>query len=239
MNALAERFAILSTRVFSISELTVANDGDPFGMCLKCDFPGIGQIAIEPFQETRLDAFRSFYDRCDPGWDLSAESRSLCDQHDTSRKTLLEIVGRVVSREDARYLILAQNHVIGYLVIEEIGRIRAGERTFFGESYHAELDIAVSDRFHGSGLASFAMLFLKLIAAVAGVGLGLIVSPENHRAILFYRKRGFVLAGEKDVFIARTGDRLTGQLWYVLGKNEFVDEGTETPRLDGRADMTT
>jgi ribosomal protein S18 acetylase RimI-like enzyme len=224
MNEYTERFVKLATRDFSVSGLAVRNDRNPFGVCVTCHFPGVGKIAIEPFQEEHFAAFRDFYDRRDPQWDLSGESRALCDQHDTSSRTLSEIVSRVSSEEDSRFLIVTQGHVVGYILIEEIGRIQAGERTFFGEDHYAELDIAVADRFHGTGLASFAMLFLKLAAAIAGVGLGLVTSPENHRAIRFYGKHGFVLAGHKDVFIPHTGERKPRQPWYVLERNE-LEEG--------------
>jgi ribosomal protein S18 acetylase RimI-like enzyme len=212
----------------AVSDLSVRNDSNPFRVRLTCDFPGIGLMTIEPFQEKHFESFRHFYDRCDPEWDLSAESRALCDQHDTSSDTLSEIVRRVASEEDARFLICTHNHVIGYILIEEIGRIKAGEKTFFGEDYYAELDIAVSDRFHGTGLASFSMLFLKLVAAIAGVGLGLITSPENERAISFYIKHGFAPAGHKDIYIPHTGERTVRQPWYLLEKNE-LEEG-KAPR---------
>jgi len=224
MNEYTGKFVELATREFSVSDLVVENDGNPFALCLMCDFPGIGRISIEPFQEKHFEAFRDFYERQDPEWDLSAESRSSCDQHDTSDTTLAEIVGRVSSEEDARFLILTRGRVIGYILIEEIGRIRAGEKTFFGEAHNAELDIAVSDRFHGIGLGSFAMLFLKLVAAIAGVGLGLVTSPENRRAVRFYEKQGFVRAGQRDIIVPSTGQRRPRNPWYILERNE-IEEG--------------
>jgi len=230
MNEYTERFRLVVAREFSVSDLVVRNDGNPFALCLTCDFPAIGRIIIEPFQEKKIGAFRDFYERQDPEWDLSAESRSKCDQHDTSDTTLAEIVGRVSSEEDARFVILTRGRVIGYILIEEIGRIKAGEKTFFGEHHYAELDIAVSDRFHGIGLGSFAMLFLKLVAAIAGVGLGLVTSPENRRAVRLYEKHGFVRAGQKDIIVPSTGQRKPRNPWYILERDEIGEGIAEEPR---------
>lgn len=236
MKKCTEKFVESAARRFAVCDLAVKSDTNPFGVWLTCYFPGMGRMTIEPFQEKHFEAFRHFYDRCDPEWDLSAESRALCDQHDTSNDTLSEIVRRVSSEEDARFLICTHNHVIGYILIEEIGRIKAGEKSFFGEDYYAELDMAVSDRFHGTGLASFGMLFLKLVAAIAGVGLGLITSPENERAIRFYEKHGFIPAGHKEIYIPHTGERKAGQPWYVLEKNELEEEEAQQSRLADRED---
>ena len=215
-----ELFVQAATRMAPVQNLSLRNKSDPFDLSLGCCFGGIGQIAIEPFSSDYFDAFREFYDRRDPRWDLSEESRSLSDQHGTDTDTLSEIAERVRSRQDARFLVLTQDHVVGYLDVEEIDRIKAGHKTVFGEDYYAMLDIAISDRFHGTGLAAVCMVFLKLVAAIAGVGLGLITSEKNKRAIRFYEKHGFHQAGKKEVFLPRTGEREISP-WFVLEANEL------------------
>jgi len=215
-----ELFIQAATRAAPVRDLSLRNESDPFNVSLECYLAGIGEIAIEPFGPVYFDAFRRFYDRRDLQWDLSAESRSLSDQHGTDADTLSEIAERVRSRQDAVFVVLTQGHVVGYLDIEEIGRIKAGQKTFFGEDYYAMLDIAISDRFHGTGLAAVCMLFLKLVAAIASVGLGLCCQPANARALRFYRKHGFVRAGHKDIFDSDTG-LSHSEPWYILEKNEF------------------
>jgi len=175
-------------------------------------------IRIEPFCEKHFSAFGGFYDRKDPQWDPSVESRASSDQHDTSVETLSEIAERVNSREDARFVILTDGHVIGYLDIEEIGSIKAGKKTFLGDDHYAQLGIAISDRFQRMRLGSFALFFLKYVSAVAVVGLGLITDPEKHRG--FFSRHGFVEAGQKSIYSYQTGE-WSRSPWYVLENNEL------------------
>jgi RimJ/RimL family protein N-acetyltransferase len=104
-----------------------------------------------------------------------------------------------------------------------------GKPTCIGETERAQIGIGISDRFHGSGLASLGMLFMKYVAALAGVGLGLAVNPSNARALRFYAKHGFVLAGSKELYAFHTRRRFRAP-WYVLKRNELaaVTDGVNT-----------
>lgn len=219
------RFGQLAAAMLRPRDVVLRNAHDPFEMSLACGFEGIGDVTIEPFGERQFEAFRAFYDRRDSEWDLSAASRSLSDQHDTQPATLQAVAQRVSARQDARFVIVTQGHVIGYLDIEEIDRIQAGMKTYSGETHYAMLDIAISDRFHGTGLAALAMLFLKLVAAQAQVGLGLVTSPVNRRAQRFYAKHGFIESGAKPVPDIQTGQPQPAP-WFVLKRNEL--EGCDT-----------
>jgi ribosomal protein S18 acetylase RimI-like enzyme len=217
---IVDHFKELSQKQFNITNILIINDNNPFKVKLECYFNSIGKIAIEPFSASHFVAFREFYDGKHPEWGLTKQSRSFFDEHADDIKTLSEIECRVTSQQDSRFVVLLRNHIIGYLIIEEIDCIKAGKRTYFGEDYYAMLGIGISDRFHGSGLASFAILFLKYVAAIAGVGLGLVYDGKNKRAKRFYEKHGFIQKGYKEIFIPHTGERKKSP-WYVLEQNEI------------------
>lgn len=219
MKTNADYFKELSIKQFDITNFVIKNENDPFKLSLECDFANIGKISIEPFSACHFSAFQEFYDGKRPEWGLSKQSRSFFDEHTADIKTLNEIAQRVAAQQDARFVIITQNHIIGYLLIEEINCIKAGRKTYFGEDYYAMLGIGISDRFHGTGLASFAMLFLKFVAAIAGVGLGLSQAPHNERACRFYEKHGFIMVGYKEIFVPHTGTRQKNP-WYILKHNE-------------------
>lgn len=218
MNSKTEHFKEIVEKLLPVKNILIRNEDNAFEVLLECDFQVIGRILIAPFSHEYFELFRQFYDDCDPKWDLSTESRTLSNQHGTDVNTLREVENRVVSHQDARFLILTQEHVIGYLDIEEIDRIRAGQKNSFGENRYAMLDISISDRFHGTGLASLAITFLKFVAAIVQVNLYLVTSKNNERAIRFYIKHGFQKA-------CPATDELKEELCFILEKNEF-----ENPR---------
>ena len=219
MNSKAKFFKEFAEKSGAVTNLLIHNEDFPFEVWVECDFQDIGRILILPFSHRYFESFRQFYDGRDPEWDLSAKSRSLSDQHGTDIDKLNEVEERVVSHQDARFLIMTQGHVIGYLDIEEIDLIKAGQKNYFGEDKHAMVDIAISDRFHGTGLASLAVIFLKFVAATAGVSLYLVTSKKNESAIRFYIKHGFQEADPREIFIPE--DKQKGEPWYVLKRNEF------------------
>lgn len=222
MNKITVRFKEFSQKKYNITNLIVRKENDPFKVKLKCSFEGVGEITIEPFSTCHFSSLQKFYDGEHPEWGLSKQSRSFFDEHASDTETLSKIVQRVKSQQDARFVILVQNHLIGYLIIEEIDCIIAGKKTYFDEDYYAMTGIGISDKFHGSGLASFAMLFLKYVAAITGVGLGLVYDGENKRAKRFYEKLGFAQEGFKEIFIPHTGERKKSP-WYILKQNELQE----------------
>lgn len=217
MNFKAKRFKEIAKEKWQIENLQFMHEKDPFEICLDCDFPNIGKLSIVPFSKKYFKQFSQFYDGYDPNWDLSAKSRSLSYQHDTNIDTLYDIEKRVTSKQDARHIIITQDHVIGYLNMEELDLIKSGKKNYFGEDKHAMIDIAISDRFHGIGLGSFSILFLKLVAAIAGVSLYLVTEDENMRAMQFYSKNGFQKAVPGEIFIP---ENLMDKPWYILKDNE-------------------
>jgi ribosomal protein S18 acetylase RimI-like enzyme len=221
VNHLVRRFEELAVSRLAVANLIADNEDDPFRIAIQCHFPAIGRIDVEPFADRHFAAFRRFYDGQHPDWGLSKQSRSFFDEHPTDTDTLTEIAHRVASRQDARFAVLTSDHIVGYMLIEEIDCINAGRETFWGEDYYAMIGIGVSDRFHGTGLASLGMLFLKLVAAMSDVGLGLTRHPDNKRACGFYEKHGFVQRGYRDIFVPHTGTR-SASPWYVLRTNEIA-----------------
>jgi len=221
VNPTANRFRELALEQLPVTDLVIRNENDPFEIFIECHFAGIGKMSIEPFAVCQFEAFQEFYDGQHPEWGLSRQSRAFFNEHPTDTETLCEIAHRVESRQDARFVILTQDHVVGYILVEEIDCIKTGRKTFWGEDYYAMLGIGICDRFHGSGLASLAMLFLKLVAAITGVGLGLTHNPDNERARRFYEKHGFVPTGHKEVFVPHTGERRR-EPWYILKGNEVA-----------------
>ena len=216
MNPLAERFAKLALERSPVNDLVVREQDDPFAVSVECDFEGIGRISVEPLSEGHFSAMQEFLDLNHSGWGLSRHSLKPFESHPADGAGLSEILERVTSRTDARFVIVTDAHIIGYLVLEEVGCLLAGEKTFTGDEHDAELDIGISERFQGMGLGSFAMLFYKLVAAIAGVGLGLTCSDERRG---FYEKHGFVRAGAKRFYIPARGEHFTSP-WYRLEHNE-------------------
>lgn len=203
-----------------ISDLLMENEGDPFRIRQRCQFAGIGTVIIKPLSTDHFALFQRFYDGKHPECGLSEQSRRYFDEHPEDTETLAKMVRRVKLRQDARFVVIAEKHIVGYLLLEEIDSVKAGGSTCHGEDYHAMLGIGISDRFHGTGLASLGMFFLKLVAALADVGMGLSVSGQNLRARRFYEKHGFAFAGHKKITDTRTGEQ-RGDPWYILSRNEL------------------
>ncbi len=203
-----------------ITDLLMENESDPFRIRQRCLFAGIGTVTIEPLSTDHFALFQRFYDGKHPERGLSEQSRRHFNEHPEDTKTLAKMARRVKLRQDARFVVIAEKHIVGYLLLEEIDSIKAGRSTCHGEDYHAMLGIGISDRYHGTGLASLGMLFLKLVAALAEVGLGLSVSGQNLRARSFYEKHGFAFAGHKKITDTRTGEQRSDP-WYILRRNEF------------------
>jgi ribosomal protein S18 acetylase RimI-like enzyme len=210
---------------YNASEIKLGQTGNPFQLTCECYLENIGFIKISPFSIKDIGAFQTFYDGEYPEWGLSKESKEHFEEHPNDVDTLEVVAKRVTDSMDARHLIHIGGHVVGYLIIEEIGCIKAGKPTFWNESYHAMLGIGVSDRFHGTGLADFGMIFMKLVAAVSDVGLGLVVDGENERAIGFYRRHGFIQSGFKEVLVPHTG-KTSLDPWMILDKNDLVNDET-------------
>ena len=206
-------------RFYGASEINLTHMEDPFQVSCECILGEIGPIKVAPFSENDICAFQMFYDGDHPEWGLSRESKEHFEEHPNDAETLIIVVKRVRDGMDARHLIHHDGYVVGYLIIEEIDCIQSGRPTFWDETYHAMMGIGVSDRFHGKGLADFGMLFLKLVAGVAGVGLGLVVSGENERAIRFYKRHGFTRSGFKEVLVPHTGKK-SRDPWMILSRNE-------------------
>jgi len=216
---LSQRFAARVRERISVANLRIIGADDPFGIRYECVLEAHGLVRIEPLCERHFQAFRDFYDGLDPEFGLSPQSRQAFDEHNTTDAALRGIVARVESREDARFVVMLSRFVVGYLLIEEIGCLQRREKTGSGEDEVAMIGMGVSDRLHGSGLADLAMLFLKLVGALAGVKLGLCARADNLRAQRFYVRHGFQRKGEKDIWVPHTGARTT-EPWYVLPENE-------------------
>jgi GNAT superfamily N-acetyltransferase len=226
LDQIAERFRSLAARDLKACDITVSHADAPFATTAECVLPNVGHVRIEPLSAAHFPAFQDFYDGLHPDWGLSPQSKGQFDEHPTDLRSLTQIVERVRRRQDARFVMLVQDHVVGYLLIEEIDCIQAGQKTFWGEARHAMIGIGVSDRFHGKGLAAFGMLFLKLVAAAAGVELGLCTGSGNPRAQRFYEKHGFVPAGHKRIVVPHTG-QAGDEPWYVLPRNELTVPATK------------
>ena len=209
-----------------VTDLLMEHEDDPFRIRQRCLFSGIGTVFIEPFCADHFESFQRFFDGLHPEWGLSEQSRRYFDEHSEDIETLAQIAQRVKLGKDARFVIIVENHVVGYLLIEEIDSIRAGKKTCHGEDYYAMLGLGISDRYHGTGLSSLAMFFLKLVASLAEVGIGLSVNSQNLRARRFYEKHGFTLVGHKIIHDPRTGKQRKDP-WYILKRNEMeFDETT-------------
>jgi GNAT superfamily N-acetyltransferase len=231
MSPPVERFRALALERCPVSDLVICEQDDPFAVSLECDFEGIGRISVEPLSEGHFSAMQEFLDLDHAGWGLSRSSLKPFESHPADTEGLAEILERVTSRIDARFVIVTAGHIIGYLVLEEVGPLLAGERTFTGDEHDAELDIGISERFQGMGLGSFAMLFYKLVAGIAGVGLGLTCSEERRG---FYERHGFVRAGEKRFYSPARGQHFTSP-WYRLEHNEVApghDDSADLPEAD-------
>jgi len=126
MKKFINRFKEFSRKRFNVTNIVIQNEFDPFEISLKCDFTAIGRISIESFSARYFSMFQEFYDGEYPEWGLSKQSRLSFDEHQSDFKTLSEIMHRVKSRQDARFVILTQNHIIGYILIEEIDCIQEG-----------------------------------------------------------------------------------------------------------------
>jgi ribosomal protein S18 acetylase RimI-like enzyme len=212
-----------------ITDLLMEDEGDPFRIRQRCQFAGIGIVTIEPLSTDHFALFQRFYDGRHPGWGLSEQSRRYFNEHPEDTETLAKMARRVRLRQDARFVVMAEERIVGYLLLEEIDSIKAGRSTCHGEDYHAMLGIGISDRYHGTGLASLGMFFLKLVAALAEVGMGLSVSSQNLRARRFYEKNGFAFAGHKKIIDTRTGEERS-DAWYVLERNELGIREEGQPR---------
>jgi ribosomal protein S18 acetylase RimI-like enzyme len=221
INDTVSAFKEQAERSHNVSEIRLNYIKDPFKISCECILHGIGRIKVTPFTENHINRFQRFFSGRHPEWGLNKESKMHFEEHPNDTETLQTVVKRVTDRMDARHLIMVDGHVVGYLIIEEINCIQSGKPTFWNETYYAMMGIGVSDRFHGKGLSDFGVLFLKLVAAVANVGLGLVVSSENERALKFYTRHGFVQSGFKKVLVPHTGKE-TLDPWMILSRNELL-----------------